>query len=274
MSTHPRKDLKRKRAPFINGPSRIIRQALSQDPTSCASTHYSQPHISTCLPSADTVSNPLTTLLLSLPLAKKIHDLILTSREIEGICRGQFTDPAEGMERNLQQRMQRLEERYERLRTEVEYELERAWVSAGYLPATISSFSSLGNPAPPPQPIPASGVLSYAVSAPPQAQVHYLDQEYSIDKEMRMKKEQIKRRGRVAKRVKRDGGCEEVGVIEEEEKFEMAQPIEHAALVPLSGRERKRMREFRFDVGKGRKAGKKREDMMKCISPGGSMVVF
>ncbi|KAF1962676.1 hypothetical protein CC80DRAFT_499016 [Byssothecium circinans] len=318
MYPHSPKTLKRKRTPFIASPSRIIRQSLSQAPLTSPPT---QPHISTCPPSTHTVTNPLTTLLLSLPLAQNIHNLLLTSREIENLCRSQFTDlDNEGVAASLERRRSDLEERYDHLREDVECELESAWVGAGFLPAAIPSLKSTFNVSSKrePEPLPATGIFACAVSAPGKAEVYYHTHGYSVDRELRMERlsreqeerQQQEKRQRGTKRVKRGGDVEkgyygdavytysrygeyyeyedddaEEQREEEGETFEMVMPIEHVALVPLSGSEKQRLRRFTFggEKGKGKgngngkgKKDRKRDviDMRECVSPRGSVFMF
>ncbi|KAF2258143.1 hypothetical protein CC78DRAFT_572724 [Lojkania enalia] len=87
---------------------------------------------------------PLTTLLLSLPLANKIHALLLISREIKLLAEKLFG--GEISEQDVARQMSRLEERYEGVREEVEDELEAVWVNAGFLSPSPPTFpSSAGN---------------------------------------------------------------------------------------------------------------------------------
>jgi hypothetical protein len=88
---------------------------------------------------------PWTALVLSLTLAQKIHNLILVSRQVEEFARGLFSKQLN--EQEVAQTMQRLEEEYDSLREDVEYELETAWVDAGFLSEAIPNFQPINNKA-------------------------------------------------------------------------------------------------------------------------------
>ncbi|KAF2688998.1 hypothetical protein K458DRAFT_465669 [Lentithecium fluviatile CBS 122367] len=116
--------------PFITSPSRL---ALHQPPARSGCSFTSPSNNFDTTPTSPT--KPLTTLLLSLPLAQKIQALILLSRQIEALARGWFAGSAELPD--VDGRMSVLEERYDGLREEVEGELECAWVNAGFVPADV-----------------------------------------------------------------------------------------------------------------------------------------
>jgi hypothetical protein len=105
---------------FMNTPSRIV-PYREPDRSFADSTH-------------------LAALLLSLPLAQKIHRLLLTSRQIEWLARGLFSGGLS--EREVAAQMSSLEFQYDNLREQVECELENAWVDAGFLPAKVSTFQA------------------------------------------------------------------------------------------------------------------------------------
>ncbi|KAF2638674.1 hypothetical protein P280DRAFT_520122 [Massarina eburnea CBS 473.64] len=290
-TSSPRKNLKRKRAPFLNGPSRIIPQSVSDpsisSPSLCASSHPAVPHISTCPPPAPTSSNPVTTLLLSLPLAQRIHNLILTSREIEALWRGWFAGPRN---EDMKRKMSDLEVKYDELVKSVEEELEGAWVDAGFLPRKITPYSdeedgvsgrriakwptsrkTHGSPSQKPR-IPVQGIFAHAVTLSGEG---YFDHDYSVDKELRQQRDfqlQIaeEEARRDAKRAKyseyssdddddsvyynrHDGYYELTSSYDEEENFEMAKPIEIVCMVPLSRSDRNKLKAWSFRDGKGRK---------------------
>jgi hypothetical protein len=77
-------------------------------------------------------------LILSLPLAQKIHELILTSRRIQSIADGFFDGYL--TQEQVARRMEVLEDQYDRLRDSVTGELETAWVRAGFLPAQMPTY--------------------------------------------------------------------------------------------------------------------------------------
>ncbi|KAF2117312.1 hypothetical protein BDV96DRAFT_598226 [Lophiotrema nucula] len=99
-----------------------------------------------------TPSKPLFTLFLSLPLAQRISNLLLCSRQIAKLAQGLFGQ--QFSEQEVARRMSSLEERYDLLRESVEEELEMAWMDAGLLgqPSPLTSTfgagkgASTGNP--------------------------------------------------------------------------------------------------------------------------------
>ncbi|KAF2009738.1 hypothetical protein BU24DRAFT_415038 [Aaosphaeria arxii CBS 175.79] len=88
-------------------------------------------------------STPQTSLLLSLSLAQKIHNLILASRQIEQFAHGTFNS-SEG-EKNVEKRIDNVISLYNSLREEVECELECVWVNAGLIPAQLPTFPVANN---------------------------------------------------------------------------------------------------------------------------------
>jgi hypothetical protein len=81
--------------------------------------------------------------MLSLPLAQKIHELILTSRRIQSVADGLFSGHL--TEEQSANRMDVLVEDYDRLRDSIAGELETAWVAAGFLPAQMPTYPPASN---------------------------------------------------------------------------------------------------------------------------------
>jgi hypothetical protein len=284
-----KKNLKRKRSPFIPGESRIIPQPLSVS----SNSNVSAPQISTNppSPSGTTVSNPLTTLLLSYPLAQKIHQLILTSRQIEAICRGWFSGQKTP---EMERRISDLEYQYDGLRVEVECELEAAWVNAGYLPAAIPdlnaifspSHKTLNSPSSPP-PIPQTGLFA---DAKPINETEYYCQSphYSVDKELKKQREAEEKNVRYVEygyaREVEEGYYDDVYEMQDEYYLSegddgesyggMVQPLESVAMAPLTRKQKQRMREFEWDEEvRGRKGWTLREALWgDCVSPKGTQM--
>lgn len=81
---------------------------------------------------------PATSLMLSLNLAQKIHQLLLASRQIETLTRGSFA--GHYTEASVSRKLERVEDKYDGLLEEVEFELETVWINAGLLPASMPLF--------------------------------------------------------------------------------------------------------------------------------------
>ena len=75
--------------------------------------------------------NPIPALVMSPVLQKRIHDLLITSRQIESIARQLFKGQLS--ESQVAWQLESLEKRYQGLQEAVESELEGAWMGAGWL---------------------------------------------------------------------------------------------------------------------------------------------
>lgn len=200
------------------------------------------------------------TLLLSLPLAQKIHQLIVASRQIEGLARGWFNGSLnEGV---AERRMSALELQYDELRNEVECELESAWVNAGFVPADLPSTLPTFPPS-----HKAPGAHSVKPVMPTQAVLGkevYVHPQYTVDKALKRKRDEEKQRAN--KREKQS-------VDEEEVHYgEPVQPIGlQTCMIPLKWGEKKRMRNWNWNWRGTGKGGRVEEE---CVSPMGTVMVF
>lgn len=79
-----------------------------------------------------------TSLILSLRLANRIHELILTSRRIQALANLLYSGTVTSQQ--SKPAMDALVDSYDRLRESVVTELEGAWVAAGFLPANIPTY--------------------------------------------------------------------------------------------------------------------------------------
>jgi hypothetical protein len=205
----PKRNLKD--LPFIAPPSRLdIHQCANQSPTS---------------------TKPLTTLTLSLPLAQKIHQLILASRQIENIARG--LDSGMLNESQMARQMDSLDEQYSFLREDVECELETAWVNAGFLPASMPTFPA---------------VVNKSANTPAN---DWAKDSYTVDKDLKRKREITDKNAKSAKRetkkrkrnIKQEVESDASGVVEESWCAPVSvQPIGISrAMIPLGWPDRAKM---------------------------------
>lgn len=192
--------------------------------------------------------------MLSLPLAQKIHKLILASRQIESLAQGLFGGYFG--ESEVATKMEGLEETYDNLREEVECELETAWVNAGLLPENLPMF-------------PPSG------QTPAPEQSDYARDEYTVDKDLKRKREEIedesRKKGRIEKANEdsssgsdsdgwmQPGGIQPVGIMQ--------------AMIPLGWREARRLRIWKMEKAWKKKGqGHARDSDEGLVSPRG--IVF
>lgn len=258
---------------FVPAPSRLMTHQCAAYNT-CSFIHPN--NFTSPIPASP--NQPLTTLLLSLPLARKIHYLILTSRQIESLTRGWFAGSIPLAE--VERRMSALEAQYDSLREDVECELESAWVNAGFLPADLTTFPTSSHvpgaaairPA-----VPATGILSASPTMTPAAP------------------KDLKRKGdtaspRPAKKYKSKAtGLNATGVAPilmhystdrstDDERGSFALPSSpigvRACMVPLSLGEKQRMKGFEWaDAVRGRKGVRVWKAAIEdsCISPKGGV---
>ncbi|KAF2870244.1 hypothetical protein BDV95DRAFT_608246 [Massariosphaeria phaeospora] len=254
--------------PFIPAPSRLVRHHCPTfiDPGSVDSNQSSLFQSSS--QQGHQQSKPLTTLMLSLPLAQKIHQLIVTSRQIESLARGLFE--GQMSEAEVARYMQGLESRYETLREDVECELESAWVNAGFLPAaTIPTFPNF----------PPASQFNFTQQKAGNTDV-YIDANYTVDKALKRKREveeeETSSNGsssdeRVSKKRK-------AGDVDEEDwsSWDPLQPIGiQQAMIPLPGPAKRKLKNWTFETGerKGQRKGRAKEEASGsgwCVSPCGT----
>jgi hypothetical protein len=136
-------------APFIPAPSRIVLHRCSslflgtpQRESTPAPASSSSARATRARSPSPQSQQPITALLLSLPLTQKIHAMLLTSRHIETLARRLFSGVLS--EAEVARQMKSLEGRYEALQEAVEKELEGAWVTAGWLAPEIEADKNSG----------------------------------------------------------------------------------------------------------------------------------
>ncbi|KAF2194171.1 hypothetical protein K469DRAFT_689214 [Zopfia rhizophila CBS 207.26] len=193
-------------------------------------------------------AKPLTALLISLPLAQKIHQLLRASRQVEMLARRLFTGSMS--EHEVAREMDGLEERYEMLREEVEGELEAAWIGAGFL----------------------SPGLSVDIQAQKQTyQKAKMEKEKhnTIDASLKRKREQEggKKKDKKKKGMEVEGGEEEWHFTERPEPIGIMQ-----AMIPLKKHQKKKLTGWNWRDATTRLG--KRESEECAVSPMGTKVFW
>ncbi|ORY17520.1 hypothetical protein BCR34DRAFT_583664 [Clohesyomyces aquaticus] len=221
--------------PFLPTPSRLIRHTCPTFPS----------------------PTPLTALLLSLPLAQKIHNLLLTNRCIEVLARKLFR--GDMREADVARQMESLEERYDLLREDVEAELEGAWVGAGFLPPLV--------------PAPEGTPMQRPVGGEDRGQE-------TVDRSLKRKREEEndKRKGWPFKKARKSSkGRKTVDAKPvQESEWEFVKPPSpvgiQRAMIPLAGEESERLNRWNWiDAAKG-SGERDRAVLEECVSPRGTVV--